>query len=1540
MLIPNTTWIDENKAELKDKILVTLSMEGYIPEFTGDAREANVRGGLGIYFGDKLEGLNAIGMYNAFGCMPIYKKRLVQTIHNGKQNLEYKNVSYEGQPIEPVKNRYGKHLHFDVWGWDQKNTAIDLQYSVTAYSIKRGGTLLYLFYCPDVFDVLYPDDRTHQGHGREHRFLQETIFAECVYQLLKSLEIIPDILHLNEGHVAGAVAIIKGDSTFEKTAVVYTNHTVVPAGLERFSIDRLTGGDIARARYAMRFPWPNHHRFWKKFSVQLNGKWFIDFSKGALEICDVANGVSNEHVQAMQSLFPAYDRSIDAAINGSGDTWVMESIRQSQLSEHKIDKDTLEKAAEEAKIMSLAEVKKRTVGMTSKTGKIIHREGVTLNPDLPTVWLVRRMVFYKSQFPVLKDIIRVVCANREELIETPWGSMNGLQMQVVVGGIAPEGSNEEQWIEEFVHWMQKPELKGRFVFVPNSDTILLHMQSIGADICINCPLPEQEACGTSDQRSARNGGINVATRSGGPTEYLIDGKSGMLVGPYQSSEDFYKNAPRDILEKLRQLSDMYFSRQTKNAWSDMKMESLLASSKVTAVAMEQRYAEIYSKAIKLRKSTIKRASRINYTEPYYDSLSNLILQLDDASYDFLYRDPILKDWTIVAGSPYFDQRQGSQLYNWGRDTMIALPGLCLNRERYDTFKHIIKNYMRFIKNGILPNLIGDGTRPRYNSVDASMWLFRAIGKYLEATNDFSILDIEVHKAFANNQKDTIETILEEIINTYKYGVFYEDRWQEDWKEQSQTFHIFMDTDCLISAGDSNTQLTWMDVKPKGHQPVTSRHGKAVEINALWYNALMVMDNIKRHKNSDTNEYAELAGKVKSSFIKFWNSQAGCLYDTIDGDPEQGKKIRPNQIFAVVFGLLNTEKSRAVMAKLRSELLTPYGLRTLSPRDTDYHPVHNDQYSYHQGTVWPWLIGAFIEASLAIYGKRTTLKILEGIGYFDALSATLERFGSIPEVFDGCSNSDYKHSIGKGCIAQAWNVAETLRCLSQLVSEKDSSYKNKHTTGSKIIYEMVIRDYYDYAKNIPGLIIALQELPFLGEIGIEYIYLLGLMKHDGNPFNIIDPVDIDQRAGTFEDLNNFISQAHSLGIKVIVDWMANQHVSKNSLVCKLHPDWFLYTDAQNGDYYVGHGMKLYAGKNLNAFTNNLVLVSATDEVPLRSFPRRWSSLAQPDLSHPVVREHALEIGRFWLSRGFDGFRIDAALSTFPDKIEENWGQTVEENLTHTFVDEMRKIKSDCFIMFESYERLNDLLQLADYENCAVYNWRSRNLATDSINDSNKMPSFIEYLKEIEQKQHTQDDFINLGPEHDAYDFDDPWAKLNYKEHLMLHFLYAFLPGYMLVFNGQVFGKRHAYKKQLEKTLPVPRITEMDIKTIEIGKKLFGLRKEFPQLLKGNYRFLQNGEPHLIHLARFDESTILIGILNFNQNTKTAILPLNDIIKWQTNATVNKQDHYTEEIRTLEYNPDIWINKTPTKVLLEKLLQEGLHIEISPISCQIIKIILNA
>ncbi len=745
----NITWIDEHLPELKDKILVTLSMEGCITELEGDAREANSKGGLGIYFGDKLEGLNAIGMEQAIGCMPLYKKRLVQSIENGRQKVHYKEVTYEGQPVKRVMDIRSNPIQFDVWGWDITNTSQEKKYVVDLYRINRGKTLLYLFYCPEVFDVLYPDDRTHDGFGREHRFLQETVFGECVYILLKTLNVVPDILHLNEGHVADAAAIIKGDKIFSKTKVVYTNHTVVPAGLERYYINRITGGDIGRARYAMRFQQEDYEEFWNKFAMHRDGQCLIDFSKGALEICDVANGVSNEHAYATKNLFPFYKRNVEGVLNGSGDTWINDELLKHELNKTPISNTILAETSEAGKALSFAEIKKRTAGMTDKNGNVITSNGISLDSDLPTIWMVRRMVKYKSQLPVLKNIIHAICANKNEVVDTPYGRLNGLQMQVVVGGIAPECSEGEEWIEEFISWMQRPELKGRFVYVPNTDTILLKMQAIGADICINCPLPEQEACGTSDQRSARNGGINIATRSGGPLEYIEDGKSGLLIGPYENDDDFYYRAPRDILVKLRELSKMYYNQNNgDNTWREMKFQSYLASTKVTAAAMEQRYADIYSQVLNTRRNV----PAIPIREYRKTQLANHAPEFDliqrHAVSNKLDWDELLKNWSVFT-----DPRQ-------------SLNGELKNS---NLLRDEQQSYLRFFKNIILPILPDKGSISGSNRVEGSLLLFSLIGKYLELMKNDENSESAISSSFTNKQMTIIEFMLKELLDIYRGG---------------------------------------------------------------------------------------------------------------------------------------------------------------------------------------------------------------------------------------------------------------------------------------------------------------------------------------------------------------------------------------------------------------------------------------------------------------------------------------------------------------------------------------------------------------------------------------------------------------------------------------------------------------------------------------------------------------------------------------------------------------------------------------------------
>jgi len=412
-------WLEQNCPTLPNKVLATVSMEGYIPELQGDPREANTKGGLGVFFGDKLEGLAAIGMHKAFGCMPMYHRRLVQEIELGRQVLSYRDVSYEDQPVAPLLDGNQRPVTLEVWGFDTASPNQEIRYEAEVFSVVRGGTRLYMFSCPPVFDVLYPDDATHHN-GRRHRFLQETLMAQCVIKLFKALKVVPDALLINEGHVAVAAAITRGDPTFEKTAILYTNHTVVPAGLEVFDASELADNDLGRARYIMRFPRNSWQWLWQKFIVECDGKVLIDFSKGAMEICSAANAVSAEHARATRSLFPGQTKNIIPILNGSGDSWVMDSLLELERRSEVPTPARLFELAAEGKAEASAGIKERTVGMTNQAGEVISPEGVTLDPDRPTLWLVRRMVEYKSQYPILKDIVHVLCAERDQWVESRW----------------------------------------------------------------------------------------------------------------------------------------------------------------------------------------------------------------------------------------------------------------------------------------------------------------------------------------------------------------------------------------------------------------------------------------------------------------------------------------------------------------------------------------------------------------------------------------------------------------------------------------------------------------------------------------------------------------------------------------------------------------------------------------------------------------------------------------------------------------------------------------------------------------------------------------------------------------------------------------------------------------------------------------------------------------------------------------------------------------------------------------------------------------
>lgn len=357
--------------------------------------------------------------------------------------------------------------------------------------------------------------------------------------------------------------------------------------------------------------------------------------------------------------------------------------------------------------------------------------------------------------------------------------------------------------------------------------------------------------------------------------------------------------------------------------------------------------------------------------------------------------------TVLAGLPWFT--------DWGRDTMIALTGLTLSTGRYQDARDILTTFARYVHHGMVPNMFPDeGTAPLYNTADASMWYFYAVGKYLDYTG--------TPKDYAFVQ-ETIYPKLKEIIAAYEHGT---------------DFSIYMEEDGLIHAGSGLDQVTWMDVRV-GDWVATPRHGKPVEINALWYHALCLMEEWATRFGEDGSHYAALAAHAKESFAKeFWNEKDGCLYDVVDG-LEGDATLRPNQIYAVSLPhrMLDADKEKKIVDKVYEKLYAKTGLRSLSPDDKEYHPTYEGcldkrDHAYHQGTSWGFLLGGFLTAYVHVYGTSK-----EVITQVDAmLDATREQFyhgciGSIAEIFDG----DEPHT-SRGCYAQAWSVGEILRAYTE------------------------------------------------------------------------------------------------------------------------------------------------------------------------------------------------------------------------------------------------------------------------------------------------------------------------------------------------------------------------------------------------------------------------------------------------------------------------------------------------------------------------------
>lgn len=383
-------------------------------------------------------------------------------------------------------------------------------------------------------------------------------------------------------------------------------------------------------------------------------------------------------------------------------------------------------------------------------------------------------------------------------------------------------------------------------------------------------------------------------------------------------------------------------------------------------------------------------AQAQYDQPLPPEIQQLVLAADQ----FVVKRPTAADAngrSIIAGYHWFS--------DWGRDTMVALHGLTLTTGRAPEAASILRTYAHFVDMGMIPNRFPDvGERPEYNTVDATLWYLEAIRVYHAATGDDALLR-------------ELYPVLQNII---------------EWHQRGTRYNIYMDEkDGLLHAGEEGVQLTWMDAKINDWV-VTPRIGKPVEINALWYNALCNMAAFADLLGTqDASGYRELAQKVKAGYGRFWNEKMGYCYDVLDGPDGHDGSLRPNQLFAISLphSPLTDAQQRSIIDACARHLLTAHGLRSLSPDDATYIGHYGgDQRkrdeAYHQGTVWGWLIGPFVSAYLRVYKNPE-----QAFSYVTPLLYHLvdHGIGSIGEIFDGDPPFN-----PRGCIAQAWSVAEVLR----------------------------------------------------------------------------------------------------------------------------------------------------------------------------------------------------------------------------------------------------------------------------------------------------------------------------------------------------------------------------------------------------------------------------------------------------------------------------------------------------------------------------------
>ncbi|MBL8242458.1 MAG: glycogen debranching enzyme family protein [Bryobacterales bacterium] len=565
-----------------------------------------------------------------------------------------------------------------------------------------------------------------------------------------------------------------------------------------------------------------------------------------------------------------------------------------------------------------------------------------------------------------------------------------------VGAVHPQGFEylREFRLDPFPTWVYEignARVEKRVFMVHGKDATVVEYEVTG--LCENCHLEVRPLVAYRDYHATTHsneaidrgfeweeeGLVSVQLYEGLPRVFFgADYRSCEPTGHWYHRFEYEEEKARglDSQEDLFQPFVLHFDlSQSPKAVVIVSREALPAH-QATALREKER----------VRRQALRRQSPI--ADPFLEDLT-------EASAQFLVRRG--EGHTIIAGYPWFG--------DWGRDTMIALPGLTLVTGRFDVACGILGQFANALNQGMLPNRFSDsGEEPEYNTVDATLWFFEATRAYLHYTNDVAFV------------RDVLYPRLAEAM---------------DWHLRGTRYGIRADFDGLLRAGVPGVQLTWMDAKI-GDWVVTPREGKPVEIQALWYNAIRILESLAERFGDAGRaaQMAELAGRAKASFVEqFWDAERGYLLDNVGDDC-----IRPNQILAVSLhhSMLDSEQASAIVDTVERHLLTPLGLRSLSPEDPAYRGryvggVMERDSAYHQGPVWLWLMGPFLTAYARVHpGSPRLAEIFRGMqGHLREAGA-----GQLSEIADG----DAPHTP-RGCFAQAWSVAELLRAAAESVGKK-------------------------------------------------------------------------------------------------------------------------------------------------------------------------------------------------------------------------------------------------------------------------------------------------------------------------------------------------------------------------------------------------------------------------------------------------------------------------------------------------------------------------